>query len=108
MSCNVDVKFDSLKLTISPILNSVDDKSEISISVAETLLTIWATEPLSLPIIFSPNILLVSNPNPEGNVNLSNVVELDDNTDLSGELACAGGSCEIDIDLKSLEEVNES
>ena len=41
-------------------------------------------------------------------VNLSNVVELDDNTDLSGELACAGGSCEIDIDLKSLEEVNES
>ena len=36
-------------------------------------------------------------------VNLSNVVELDDNTDLSGELACAGGSCEIDIDLKTIE-----
>ena len=28
-------------------------------------------------------------------VNLSHVVESDDNTDLSGELACAGGSCEI-------------
>ena len=28
-------------------------------------------------------------------VNLSRVVESDDNTDLSGELACAGGSCEI-------------
>lgn len=28
-------------------------------------------------------------------VDLSNVVELEDNTDLSGELACAGGACEI-------------
>jgi len=28
-------------------------------------------------------------------VNLLHVVESDDNTDLSGELACAGGSCEI-------------
>ena len=28
-------------------------------------------------------------------VDLSNVVEIEDNTDLSGELACAGGSCEI-------------
>ena len=28
-------------------------------------------------------------------VNLDNVVELDDNTDLTGELACSGGSCEI-------------
>ena len=28
-------------------------------------------------------------------VNLENVVEMNDNTDLSGELACAGGSCEI-------------
>jgi hypothetical protein len=26
---------------------------------------------------------------------LSQVIELDDNTDLSGELACAGGACEI-------------
>ena len=40
MSCNVDDKLDSPKFTISPILNSVDDKSEISISVAETLFTI--------------------------------------------------------------------
>jgi ribonucleoside-diphosphate reductase alpha chain len=28
-------------------------------------------------------------------IDLSQVVELDDNTDLSGELACAGGACEI-------------
>jgi ribonucleoside-diphosphate reductase alpha chain len=28
-------------------------------------------------------------------INLENVTELDDNTDLSGELACAGGSCEV-------------
>ena len=28
-------------------------------------------------------------------VDLSKVVELDDNTDLKGESACAGGSCEI-------------
>ena len=29
------------------------------------------------------------------NIDLTKVVELDDNTDLSGELACAGGACEI-------------
>ena len=28
-------------------------------------------------------------------VDLSNVKETEDNTDLSGELACAGGACEI-------------
>ena len=28
-------------------------------------------------------------------VDLSKIVELDDNTDLSGELACAGGACEV-------------
>jgi len=28
-------------------------------------------------------------------INLTEVVELNDNTDLSGELACAGGSCEV-------------
>jgi ribonucleoside-diphosphate reductase alpha chain len=28
-------------------------------------------------------------------INLSNVIESTDETDLSGELACAGGSCEI-------------
>ena len=37
------------------------------------------------------------------NVDLTKVIELDDNTDLSGELACSGGQCEIDVDLKSLE-----
>ena len=41
-------------------------------------------------------------------VDLTKVVELDDNTNLSGELACAGGSCEIDVDLKKLEEVSET
>ena len=28
-------------------------------------------------------------------INLSNIVETNDQTDLSGELACAGGSCEV-------------
>tara|TARA_R100001463_G_scaffold12745_6_gene34338 strand:- start:12064 stop:13968 length:1905 start_codon:yes stop_codon:yes gene_type:complete len=40
-------------------------------------------------------------------VNLSMVVELDDNTNLTGELACAGGTCEIDVDLKSMKEEKE-
>ena len=35
-------------------------------------------------------------------IDLTQVVELEDNTDLSGELACAGGTCEIDVDLKSI------
>ena len=38
------------------------------------------------------------------NVDLTKVVELDDNTDLSGELACSGGQCEIDIDINSIKE----
>jgi hypothetical protein len=29
------------------------------------------------------------------NIDLTKVVELTDETDLSGELACAGGACEI-------------
>ena len=49
-------------------------------------------------------------------IDLSKVIELEDNTDLSGELACAGGTCEIDVDLKNLnangvikeKEVNET
>ena len=28
-------------------------------------------------------------------IDLTNVKETEDNTDLSGELACAGGACEI-------------
>ena len=28
-------------------------------------------------------------------VNLAEIIESDDETDLKGELACAGGSCEI-------------
>jgi ribonucleoside-diphosphate reductase alpha chain len=35
-------------------------------------------------------------------LDLTRVVELQDNTNLSGELACAGGACEIDIDLGEL------
>ena len=35
-------------------------------------------------------------------IDLTKVVELEDNTDLSGELACSGGQCEIDVDLNSL------
>ena len=31
------------------------------------------------------------------NIDLTQVIELDDNTDLSGELACAGGACEIKL-----------
>jgi len=29
------------------------------------------------------------------NIDLSKIVEVTDETDLSGELACAGGACEI-------------
>ena len=29
------------------------------------------------------------------NVDLTDIVETDDETDLKGELACAGGNCEI-------------
>ena len=28
-------------------------------------------------------------------INLEDVIEIDDNTDLQAELACSGGSCEI-------------
>jgi len=37
-------------------------------------------------------------------IDLTRVVELEDNTDLSGELACAGGTCEIDVELNDLKE----
>ena len=33
------------------------------------------------------------------NIDLTKVVETQDNTDLSGELACSGGNCEVDIDI---------
>jgi len=35
-------------------------------------------------------------------IDLTKVIELDDNTNLSGELACSGGVCEIDVDLNTL------
>jgi ribonucleoside-diphosphate reductase alpha chain len=40
-------------------------------------------------------------------VDLGRVVELDDNTNLTGELACAGGTCEIDVDLKTIKKEEE-
>jgi len=36
------------------------------------------------------------------NVDLTKVIEMTDNTNLSGEAACSSGSCEIDIDKKDL------
>jgi hypothetical protein len=30
-------------------------------------------------------------------VDLSKIVELEDDTDLSGEVACAGGACEVTL-----------
>ena len=41
-------------------------------------------------------------------VDLSKIIETEDNTDLSGELACAGGACEIDIDLSAIEKSQNS
>tara|TARA_R110002012_G_scaffold93177_10_gene226050 strand:- start:11174 stop:13075 length:1902 start_codon:yes stop_codon:yes gene_type:complete len=41
-------------------------------------------------------------------IDLSKVVELDDNTNLTGELACAGGTCEVDVDLNKIEELSET
>jgi len=41
-------------------------------------------------------------------IDLSKIVETEDNTDLSGELACAGGACEIDIDLSAIEQTEET
>lgn len=38
------------------------------------------------------------------NIDLTKVVETQDNTDLSGELACSGGQCEIDVDLSIINE----
>jgi ribonucleoside-triphosphate reductase (thioredoxin) len=41
-------------------------------------------------------------------IDLSKIIETEDNTDLSGELACAGGACEIDIDLSTITEKEET
>ena len=40
------------------------------------------------------------------NVDLSKIIELDDNTDLSGEIACGGGACEVDITSNQLIKVD--
>ena len=41
-------------------------------------------------------------------IDLSRVIETKDNTDLSSELACSSGNCEIDIDLETLKVGEES
>ena len=41
-------------------------------------------------------------------VDLSQVIEITDNTDLKGELACSGGNCEVDVDLEKLKVGEES
>ena len=41
-------------------------------------------------------------------IDLSKIIETEDNTDLSGELACAGGACEIDVDLTTISEKEET
>ena len=41
-------------------------------------------------------------------IDLSKIIETEDNTDLSGELACAGGACEIDVDLSTISEKEET
>jgi len=43
-------------------------------------------------------------------VDLTKIIELDDNTNLTGELACAGGQCEIDVGatyIKKNKEISE-
>lgn len=37
-----------------------------------------------------------------GNLDLTKVIEITDNTNLSGEAACAGGACLVDIDISQL------
>ena len=65
--------FDSAKLQTSPNLKSSDDKIETSTSVADNLAVIWATAPVSAPVIFSPKTLSVLRDDPDGNTNLSRV-----------------------------------
>ena len=36
------------------------------------------------------------------NIDLTKVIETTDQTNLSGELACAGGACEVDVDINQL------
>ena len=53
---------------------------------------------------------MIINFKPIEKVDLTKVIELDDNTNLTGELACAGGACEItqeEIMSAELKIVNE-
>ena len=73
----------------------VDQDQVMSTSVGDTLVASWLTslpEPeLKLSLSVSvPSVLLF----PDSRT-ISKVVEDDDNTNLTGELACAGGSCEV-------------
>ena len=45
---------------------------------------------LDLLVKFADRPCLLKNP-----INLEDVREIEDNTDLQGELACSGGSCEV-------------
>jgi ribonucleoside-diphosphate reductase alpha chain len=36
------------------------------------------------------------------NIDLTKVIEITDNTNLSGEISCGGGACEIDVDKKTM------
>ena len=64
---------DSSNFTNSPTLNTLEFKYTISTLVAEDLVTIWATAPLSGPTILSPRIEDVSKDRPDGNSIESNV-----------------------------------
>jgi ribonucleoside-diphosphate reductase alpha chain len=41
------------------------------------------------------------------NIDLSKVVEISDNTNLSGEVACSSGQCEVDVDLSKLSVISK-
>ena len=73
ISCRVEDIFDSAKLQTSPNIKSVDDKTATSTSVEDNLPIIWATAPVSAPIICSPKTLAVLRDKPDGNTNLSRV-----------------------------------
>ena len=92
--------FDSWKLTTSPIKNWVDDRTDISISVADTWPTICATAPVSDPTILSPKIVDVFKDNPAGNVNLSNVGAFTFNDSYTPIILTASGQLS-DISLSS-------
>ena len=65
--------FDSSNVTNSPNVNWLSVKYAISTFSPSTLVTNWATAPLSCPIIFSPTTVFVFKDKPETVVSLSRV-----------------------------------